>query len=208
MRLRSDPLPRWHASRCPARIPRCTVAEMRCYTEQRRSKPRTPVNCTVPARVRKEAPVADARLRGIRLEAPCIFSAVGSGRLHAIQLTIPIHASANGNIQWSGFGRGRRVGRAAPVDFMRNALLVAALGAGLVAGEAPFDVADFIKAGDGASAPGAQLRARSFTHTGRARAQRLLVRRGSHHPRVCAQLRASSGCIRRARSRCPSCSTC
>ena len=36
---------------------------------------------------------------------------------------------------------------------MRTALLVAALSVGLVAaGDAPFDVADFIKAGDGASA--------------------------------------------------------
>ena len=54
--------------------------------------------------------------------------------------------------------RGRRVGRAEPASrancmLLRTALLVAALGAGRVAGDAPFDVADFIKAGDGASAP-------------------------------------------------------
>ena len=50
-------------------------------------------------------------------------------------------------------GRATRGGDWRAVHSMRTALLVAALSVGLVAaGDAPFDVADFIKAGDGASA--------------------------------------------------------
>ena len=77
----------------------------------------------------------------------------------------------------------RRSSARANCMLLRTALLVAALGAGRVAGDAPFDVADFIKAGDGASAPVAS--ALVCAHPPCACMQRLLVRRGSHHPRVC-----------------------